>query len=122
MKRNRNRIKIGDEYLSKEIISILAGEKDSEEIKEEWIPLAKALNDPEDLPYLLSEIKDIEANDDLRWALIRAQINSQLKMKEDIDFYKRQLFAAKTIEILLFKRLRLKPLSRERKKKEERRN
>ena len=122
MKRNRNRIKIEDEYLSKEIISVLAGEKDSEKIKDEWIPLAKALNDPEDLPYLLSEIKDIEANDDLRWALIRIQINSQLKMKEDIDFYKRQLFAAKTIEILLFKRLRLKPLARERKKKEEGRN
>ena len=120
MKRNRNRVKIGEESFSKEIIELLSGEENSEELKDEWIPLAKALDNPDDLPFLLSKIKYLESDDELRWALIRVQVNSQLKMKENIDYYKRQLFAAKTIEILLFKRLKLKPLARERAKKEER--
>jgi len=103
------------ENLSKGIVEVLMGEKGEETLKEEWIPVAKALDDPKELPFLMDQILDIEATDELRHALVRVQINAQLRMKEDLNFYNQQLFAARSIEILLYESLKLK--SKRRKKK-----
>ncbi len=118
MKRNtRNKyFEIDDVKVSRETVEVLMGVKGTEEFTEDWSPVIKAIDDPDELPFLLSDIDELEATDELRMALIRAQVHAQLRMKEDIDYYKRQLFAAKTIELLLYKRLRLKSI-RERRKK-----
>lgn len=92
------------------------GEKDTESLKEEWIPIAEAIENPDQLAFLVSEIMDMEKTKELRRALVRVQINAQLKRDQALDLYKKQLFSATTIEILLYGRLRLKPKKRKRKK------
>lgn len=67
--------------------------------------------------YPSSSPLDLDAEKELRSALIRVQVNAQLKRSEDLNFYKRQLFAAQTIEVLLFKRLKLKSLKSSKSKK-----
>ncbi|MGM0509936.1 MAG: hypothetical protein ACQESD_02260 [Thermoplasmatota archaeon] len=115
--KNKNRkFEVDDVKVSRETVEVIMGEKGTDEINEDWNPVIKAIDDPDELPFLLADIDGLEASDDLRMALIRAQVHAQLKMKEDIDYYKRQLFASKTIELLLYKRLRLKSV-RERRKK-----
>ena len=112
----RSKIKIKDKEFSKELVEVLMGEEGTESLEEEWIPVAEAIEHPDRLPFLVSEIMDMEKTKELRRALVRVQINAQLKRDQALDLYKKQLFAATTIEILLYGRLRLKPKKRKRKK------
>ncbi|MFP4609166.1 MAG: hypothetical protein ACLFNY_06260 [Candidatus Aenigmatarchaeota archaeon] len=115
--RNTDHVEINDKKIPRKIIEVLEGEKGEEELREEWIPIAEALKDPEEFPFLLSDILKVKRSRELRRALIRVQINSQLKREENLDLYKKQLFTAETIEILLFQRLRLKGKKRRRRRK-----
>ncbi len=112
----KSKIKIKDKEFSKELVEVLNGEEGAESLEEKWTPVAEAIEDPNRLPFLLSEIMDMEKTKELRRALVRVQINAQLKRDKALDFYKKQLFAATTIEILLYGRLSLKPKKRKRKK------
>lgn len=47
--------------------------------------------------------------EDLRMALIRVQIDSELRMQEDILRYQQRRYVAQVIEILLYKELLLAP-------------
>ncbi len=107
-----SKIKIKDKEFSKELVEVLIGEEGTESIEEEWIPVAEAIENPDRLPFLVSKIIDMEKTKELRQALVRVQINAQLKRDQALDLYKKQLFAATTIEILLYGRLRLKPRKR----------
>ncbi|MGM0404945.1 MAG: hypothetical protein ACQEQM_02235 [Thermoplasmatota archaeon] len=115
---SKNQIEIDGEKFSKDVVSILAGQEEADEFNNEWIPVTKAIEEPEKLPFLLSDIKELESTEELRLALVRVQINSQIKMKRDMDYYKRQLFVAKTIEVLLYGNLMLKPLGKKKEKKD----
>lgn len=117
--KNSSKITIKGKDLSKKTVEILMGEKGAEELKEEWLPVAQAVERPDELPFLVSEILELEKTKELRKALLRVQINAQLKRDQDLNFYKKQLFAATTIEILLYKRLRLKSRAKRKKKTEE---
>jgi len=112
----RSMIKIKDKEFSEELVEVLMGEEGAESLEEEWMPVAEAIETPDRLPFLVSEIMDVEKTKELRQALVRVQINAQLKRDRALDLYKKQLFAATTIEILLYGRLRLKPRKRKRKK------
>ncbi len=112
----KSKIKVQGKEFSKELVEILMGEKGTKSLEEEWIPVAEAIENPDRLPFLVSEIMDMEKTKELRRALVRVQINAQLKRDQALDLYKKQLFAATTIEILLYGRLRLKPKRRKRKK------
>ncbi len=111
-----SKIKVEGKEFSKELVEVLMGKKDAESLEEKWIPIAEAIENPDRLPFLVSEIMDIEKTKELRQALVRVQINAQLKRDQALDLYKKQLFAATTIEILLYGRLRLKPRKRKRDK------
>jgi len=111
-----SKVEIKDREFSKELVEVLMGEEGTESLEEEWMPVAEAIEDPDRLPFLVSEIMDMEKSKELRQALVRVQINAQLKRDQALDLYKKQLFAATTIEILLYGRLRLKPRKRKRKK------
>lgn len=104
----KDRLNIDGEEYSRETVEVLMGEKEVNELKEEWKPVAKALSNPKELPFLLDDIVDIGNDKELRLGLVRIQVNAQLKMKEDLDFYKQQLFTAKSIEIILYNTLLLK--------------
>lgn len=54
MKRNEKKIEINDEKISKQVIELLMGERDEEDLKEEWIPVAKGIYEPKELPFLIS--------------------------------------------------------------------
>ena len=114
---SKDQIEIDGEKFSKDVVSILAGEEKADELNNEWIPVAKAIEEPEKLPFLLSDIKELESTEELRLALVRVQINAQINMKKDMDYYKRQLFVAKTIEVLLYGNLLLKPVGKKKKKR-----
>ncbi len=115
--RNASYIDIEGVTFKQHIIDVIMGEEGAEDLKEGWLPIAEALQYPERFPLLLDDILDVEKSKELRRALIRVQIDSQLRIDEDLDFYKKQLFTAESIEILLFRRLKLKPKGKKRKKK-----
>jgi len=94
-------------------LEILTGEKEPIEPVGHVVLLAKVLKDPLSLPFLLEEICSLNLNRDerrnLRMALIRVQIESELRMNEDIQRYQQRRYVAQVIEILLFKELLLAP-------------
>ena len=75
--------------------------------------LAKVLHSPMRLPWLLKDICDLCLDDDemkdLRLALIRVQVEAELKMNQDIQRFQQRRYVAQVIEILLFNELMLAP-------------
>ncbi len=111
------KIEVHGEEFSEELVELLGGEEGGEEFDEEWLPIAEALDDPEMFPYLIEDVQEVEASDELRNALIGVEVNAQLKMKRKMDYYKRQLFVAESIEKLLYKKVKLKGRARKKKAK-----
>lgn len=104
----KDKIEINGRKVSQETIDLVTGERDSKEVKDEWIPIVEVIEDPEELPFQISQISELEATDELRLALVRVQVNSRLKMKQDLNYYKRVEYVAQAIEKLLYGRLKLK--------------
>ncbi len=106
-------VEIEGERYSVEDLETLTGVVRPSESKGYILLLAKVLKDPLSLPRRLSEICSVKLNDeerrDLRMALIRVQIESELKMNEDIQRYQQRRYVSQVIEILLFKDLLLAP-------------
>ncbi|MCL7414543.1 MAG: hypothetical protein M8349_00560 [ANME-2 cluster archaeon] len=77
---------------------------DTDNFSEEILLIAKAIDDPYSLPYLIEELNALEIDDEesLRFALLRVQIDSELRMNEDIQKHQRRRFVAQVIEKLLF--------------------
>jgi hypothetical protein len=104
---------IDDEKYFATDLKILTGESECGSPEKQVLLLAKILKDPLSLPYFLKDICSIELNDeerhDLRLALIRVQIDSELRMNEDIQKYQQRRYVSQVIEILLFKELLLAP-------------
>jgi len=102
----------GEKYSATDL-KTLTGKREHGSPEKHVLLLAKILKDPLNLPYLLKDICSIELNDeerrDLRLALIRVQIDSDLRMNEDIQKYQQRRYVAQVIEILLFKELLLEP-------------
>ncbi|HII06927.1 MAG TPA: hypothetical protein HA349_06340 [Methanotrichaceae archaeon] len=104
-------VTIDDEKYSVEDLETLTGEARPSEPKGYILLLVRILKDPLSLPRMLKEICSLKLNDeerrDLRMALIRVQIESDLKMNEDIQRYQQRRYVSQVIEILLFKDLLL---------------
>jgi hypothetical protein len=104
-------ITIDDEKYSVEDLETLTGEAGPSEPNGYILLLARVLKDPLSLPRMLKEICSLKLNDeerrDLRMALIRVQIESEMKMNEDIQRYQQRRYVSQVIEILLFKDLLL---------------
>ena len=106
-------VEIEGERYSAEDLETLTGVARPSEPKGYILLLARVLKDPLSLPRRLNEICSVKLNDeerrDLRMALIRVQIESELKMNEDIQRYQQRRYVSQVIEILLFKDLLLAP-------------
>jgi hypothetical protein len=106
-------VTIDDEKYSVEDLETLTGEAKPEAPNGYVLLLARVLKDPLSLPRMLKEICTLKLNDeerrDLRMALIRVQIESELKMNEDIQRHQQRRYVSQVIEILLFKDLLLAP-------------
>ncbi len=95
----------GKKYLLN-TLKLLTGNKepDIENIPDNILIIAQAIDEPDELPYLIETIKsmDIEDMDKFRFVLFRVQIDSQLHMNEDLMRYQKRLFVSQVIEKLLY--------------------
>ena len=107
---NENIIIEGKEYSSK-IIELVIGKKGDEvdlgNIPKESLILCEALDEPYKLPFLLETFYSIEINDEqaFRFSLLRVQVDSDLRMNEDIQKHQQRSYVARTIEKLLYREL-----------------
>jgi hypothetical protein len=95
----------GKKYLLN-TLELLTGNKepDIENIPDTILIIAQAIDEPDELPYLIETIKSmkIEDMDKFRFVLFRVQIDSQLHMNEDLMRYQKRLFVSQVIEKLLY--------------------
>jgi hypothetical protein len=112
-----DQIKIGDERFSSADLELLTGQEVTAAAKPAGyiLLLAKVLSDPMRLPKLLKDVCSLclsledEDSHELRMALLRIQIDSELRMHEDIPRYQQRRYVAQVIELLIYKELLLAP-------------
>ncbi|NIA03132.1 MAG: hypothetical protein GWP12_01125 [Nitrospirae bacterium] len=75
-----------------------------EAVTNDILLLAQAIDDPFSLPYLIDELNSLEMEDEeaFRFGLLRIQIDSELRMNEDIQKHQRRRFVSQVIEKMLF--------------------
>ncbi len=104
---------IDGERYSMSDLETLTGKSEPSEPEGHVLLLARVLKDPVSLPRFLEEICSLELDKEnrrnLRMALIRVQIDSELRMTEDLQRYQQRRYVAQVVEILLFKELLLAP-------------
>ena len=98
---------------SEKNLQLITGKKDiaahRESIPEEMLLLSEVIEDPLKLPYMLdafytAQIKNEKA---FHFALLRVQVDSDLRMHEDIQKYQQRKYVAETLEKLLYGELLL---------------
>jgi hypothetical protein len=106
-------ITILDKKYSEKTLQLITGKKDiatyRENIPEEMLLLSEVIEDPLKLPYMLdtfytTQIKNEKA---FHFALLRVQVDSDLRMHEDIQKYQQRRYVAETLEKLLYGELML---------------
>lgn len=111
---NNESITIEGEKFSAHDLALLTGEDTVRETPNTNLLLvARALKDPMRLPWLLKDICALnlgcDEQRDLRLALIRVQVDAELRMNEDIQRFQQRRYVAQVIEVLLFNELMLAP-------------
>ncbi|WP_445474147.1 hypothetical protein ACT9XH_07090 [Methanococcoides methylutens] len=110
---------LGDKKYSLQTIRLVIGDQnagsDIHDIPEEQLLLCEAIDDPYLLPFLLEkfymmEIKDAEQ---FRLCLIRVQVDSDMRLNEDIQKHQHRGYVARTIEKLMFRDIFLEVIKEE---------
>ena len=112
---NNDRVTIGGEKYSASDLELITGGGDGEPSGPVLL-LATVLDNPLKLPRMLKQfctmcLQETEA-EEFRLALIRVQIDADLKMHQDIQRYQQRRYVAQVIEILIFQELMLAPSER----------
>ncbi len=106
-------VTVSGEKFSAEDLRLIAGEDEVAEPKGFDLLVARALKNPMRLPWLLKEICNLCLKEDelreMRLALIRVQVDAELRMNQDIQRYQQRRYVAQVMEILLFNELMLAP-------------
>ena len=98
---------------SEKNLQLITGKKDislnCEDIPEEMLFLSEVIEDPLKLPYLLDTfyIANIKNENAFHFALLRVQVDSDLRMHEDLQKYQQRKYVAETLEKLLYGELML---------------
>jgi hypothetical protein len=66
-----------------------------------------AIDDPDTLTNSIQTIVEDPAIKDLRFHLVRMQVESEIRMREDVDRHSKRLWVSQTIERLAFGDLKL---------------
>jgi hypothetical protein len=110
---NDSDVTINGEKYSSADLKLLLGEDAVGEPKSYILLIARALRDPLMLPWQLKNICGLCLSEgeqrEMRLALIRVQVDAELRMNEDIQRYQQRRYVAQVIEILLFNELLLAP-------------
>lgn len=102
----------GKKY-SSDILELIIGKKgdkvEFESISKELLILCEVLDDPYKLPYFLETYYSMEISNEqaFRFSLLRVQVDSDLRMHEDIQKHQQRSYVARTIEKLLYRDLML---------------
>ncbi|WP_135604047.1 hypothetical protein [Methanococcoides sp. NM1] len=100
---------LGDKKYSLQTIKLVTGDiaagPDIHNIPVEQLLLCEAIDDPYLLPFLLEkfymmEIKDAEQ---FRLCLIRIQVDSDMRLNEDIQKHQHRRYVSRTIEKLMYR-------------------
>lgn len=78
-----------------------------EKIDEEYLLLCEVVENPSMLPYMLADFYslDLSEPDDFRLSLLRIQVDSDLRLGEDIQKHQQRSYVARIIEKLIFSEL-----------------
>jgi hypothetical protein len=102
MKRNRDQPGIANRTLL-----VLCGGNIPEKAPPVLELIRAAVDDPDRLTNTIQAIVEDPAIKDLRFHLIRMQIESEIRIREDVDHHAKRLWVAQTIERLAFGDLKL---------------
>ncbi len=106
-------VTVNGEKFSTADLQLLTGEDEVRDPKGFVLLVARALARPMRLPWQLKDICALclkeEEQREMRLALIRVQVEAELRMNEDIQRYQQRRYVAQVIEILLFNELLLAP-------------
>jgi hypothetical protein len=83
-------------------LEVLFGGKVPKNIPPLYWNIAECLAIPELLPERIEDIVKDEGIEDIRLALARVQIDSELRNREDVEYFSRRLWVAQTIERMVF--------------------
>ena len=106
-------VTIDEKKYSKEILGLITGNQDFntelEKMKASFLLLCEVIDDPFKLPYFLETFYSMEIGDEntFRFSLIRIQVDSDLRMNEDIQKHQRRKYVARTIEKLMYQEIML---------------
>ena len=115
---NPSTIEINSKHYSKSNLCMLPGLGDpislkdylkKNKISKDILNIALVMDDSSRLPVMIKQIYHIprEGNEEVRLALVRAQIDAALRMNENLQKYMTQRYVAETIEKLIFGELLL---------------
>jgi len=97
---NKERVRNSGRY--HESLSLLCGGKVPAKVSPLMEKIATCLAEPLLLPEVIEEIVGDESINEMRIALARVQIDSELRMRQDVDYHTQRLWAAQTIERMVF--------------------
>lgn len=106
-------VTILEKKYSEKNLQLITGKKEVclhvKDIPEEMLLLCEAIEDPRKLPYMLeafhtAQIKNEKA---FHFALLRVQVDSDIRMHEDIQKYQQRKYVAEVLEKLLYGELML---------------
>ena len=97
---NKERVRNSGRY--HESLGLLFGGKVPAKVPPLMEKMATCLAEPLLLPELIEEIVEDEGINEIRIALARVQIDSELRMRQDVDYHTQRLWAAQTIERMVF--------------------
>jgi hypothetical protein len=101
-------VTIKNRNYSLETLKLLTGTMDIREsistIPEELLYLCEVIDQPYKLPYYLEAFFNMQITDEdsFRFALVRIQVDSDLRTNEDIQKHQNRKYVARTIEKLVF--------------------
>ena len=106
-------VTIDEKKYSKEILGLVTGNQnidtELEKMQASFLLLCEVIDDPFKLPYFLETFYSMEIGDEntFRFSLIRIQVDSDLRMNEDIQKHQRRKYVARTIEKLMYQEIML---------------
>lgn len=113
-----NKVKVHGKEFSKDTVEIIAGKHGESKLNKAMLPIIEAIDNPNELPFLIEEISSLKTTDEMRLALVRVQVNSELKMHEDLNKHQKRLYIAQTIERMLWGELLIDGGNKKKKKDE----
>ncbi|UCE38332.1 MAG: hypothetical protein JSW00_03585 [Thermoplasmata archaeon] len=103
----QNMVEVHGKKFCKDTVELIAGNRGVTDVDKKFLPVLEAIDKPSELPFLLDEINSMKPTDELRLALVRVQVHSELNMHEDLNMHQKRLYAAQTMEKMLWGELLL---------------